>query len=120
MVERVTRHLSERIGEHAIAAHHGSLAKEQRLDAERASRPASCARWWPPHRSSSASTSAMSSWCASSELRARSRLFCSASVAPIMPSAVCPRGGCCRLSRDELVECTALLDAVRAGELDAL
>ncbi len=34
MVERVTRHLSERIGEQHIAAHHGSLAKEQRLDAE--------------------------------------------------------------------------------------
>ena len=34
MVERVTRHLSERIGEQQIAAHHGSLAKEQRLHAE--------------------------------------------------------------------------------------
>ena len=34
MVERVTRHLSERIGEDNIAAHHGSLAKELRLDAE--------------------------------------------------------------------------------------
>src|SRR6478736_1347636 len=34
MVERVTRHLSERIGPQNIAAHHGSLAKEQRLDAE--------------------------------------------------------------------------------------
>src|SRR5580658_1427896 len=34
MVERVTRHLSERIGEQYVAAHHGSLAKEQRLDAE--------------------------------------------------------------------------------------
>src|SRR4029450_3851748 len=34
MVERVTRHLAERIGESNIAAHHGSLAKERRLDAE--------------------------------------------------------------------------------------
>ena len=34
MVERVTRHLSERIGEQWVAAHHGSLAKEQRFDAE--------------------------------------------------------------------------------------
>src|SRR5260370_20274682 len=34
MAERVTRQLSERIGEHLLAAHHGSLAKEQRLDAE--------------------------------------------------------------------------------------
>src|SRR6185503_8530570 len=32
LVERVTAHLSERIGEDKVAAHHGSLAKEQRLD----------------------------------------------------------------------------------------
>ena len=34
MAERVARHLSERLGEEQVAAHHGSLAKEQRLDAE--------------------------------------------------------------------------------------
>jgi ATP-dependent Lhr-like helicase len=31
-----------------------------------------------------------------------------------------PKGRLFPLSRDDLVECTALLDAVRAGELDAL
>src|SRR5438067_2988118 len=34
MAERATRALSERIGEEHVAAHHGSLAKERRLDAE--------------------------------------------------------------------------------------
>ncbi len=34
MVERVARQLSERIGEEHVAAHHGSLSKERRLDAE--------------------------------------------------------------------------------------
>ncbi len=34
MAERVTRKLSDRLGEVRVAAHHGSLAKEQRLDAE--------------------------------------------------------------------------------------
>src|SRR6266702_1071788 len=34
MVERVTRQLSDRLGEDQVTAHHGSLAKEQRLDAE--------------------------------------------------------------------------------------
>ncbi|HYY16408.1 MAG TPA: DEAD/DEAH box helicase, partial [Gammaproteobacteria bacterium] len=34
MAERVTRHLSERIGEQHIATHHGSLAREHRLQAE--------------------------------------------------------------------------------------
>jgi ATP-dependent Lhr-like helicase len=34
MVERVTRALAERVGAGLVAAHHGSLATEQRLDAE--------------------------------------------------------------------------------------
>src|SRR6185503_11405441 len=34
LAERVARHLGERIGEENIAAHHGSLAREQRLMAE--------------------------------------------------------------------------------------
>src|SRR5205814_2838617 len=34
MAERTARHLSERLGEEAVTAHHGSLSKEIRLDAE--------------------------------------------------------------------------------------
>src|SRR6266850_777885 len=34
MAERTARHLSERLGEDAVTAHHGSLSKEIRLDAE--------------------------------------------------------------------------------------
>ena len=34
LAERVARHLGERLGDENIAAHHGSLAKEQRLAAE--------------------------------------------------------------------------------------
>ena len=34
LAERVTRQLSERLGDEHVTAHHGSLAKEQRLDAE--------------------------------------------------------------------------------------
>ena len=36
MAERVARQLSERLGEAHVTAHHGSMAKEQRLDAETA------------------------------------------------------------------------------------
>src|SRR3981189_1730329 len=36
MAERVTRQLSERIGADHVTAHHGSLAKEERLDAQEA------------------------------------------------------------------------------------
>ena len=34
MAERLARHLSERLGDDAVTAHHGSLSKEKRLDAE--------------------------------------------------------------------------------------
>ncbi|MDP9324299.1 MAG: DEAD/DEAH box helicase, partial [Acidobacteriota bacterium] len=34
MAERMARHLSERLGDDAVTAHHGSLSKETRLDAE--------------------------------------------------------------------------------------
>jgi ATP-dependent Lhr-like helicase len=34
MAERASRHLAERLGRDAVAAHHGSLAREARLDAE--------------------------------------------------------------------------------------
>ncbi len=35
MAERVSRHLADRLGEDQVAAHHGSLSKERRLEAER-------------------------------------------------------------------------------------
>src|SRR5437868_6683318 len=34
MAERVARHLADRLGEESVTAHHGSLSKEKRLDAE--------------------------------------------------------------------------------------
>ena len=34
LAERATRHLGERLGDQNVAAHHGSLAREQRLAAE--------------------------------------------------------------------------------------
>src|SRR5271166_5154664 len=34
MAERVARELSERLGEGAVTAHHGSMAKDKRLSAE--------------------------------------------------------------------------------------
>src|ERR1041384_3909594 len=34
MAERVARQLADRLGEDQVAAHHGSLSKERRLDAE--------------------------------------------------------------------------------------
>ena len=36
LAERLARHLAERIGDEAVTAHHGSLAREHRLEAEQA------------------------------------------------------------------------------------
>ena len=57
---------------------------------------------------------------ARSARRARSTPFCSAWAAPGIRWAAISKGRLFPLSRDELVECTALLDAVRRGELDRL
>ncbi len=120
MVERVTRHLSERIGAANIAAHHGSLAKEQRLDAEQRLKAGNL-------RALVATASLelgidigdVELVCQLSTPRAISTFLQRVGRANHAVGGV-PKGRLFPLSRDELVECTALLDAVRAGELDRL
>ena len=120
MVERVTRHLSERIGEENIAAHHGSLAKELRLDAEQRLKAGSL-------RALVATASLelgidigdVDLVCQLGTPRSIGTLVQRVGRANHAVSGV-PKGRLFPLSRDDLVECTALLGAVRAGELDAL
>ena len=82
--------------------------------------PATCGPWWPPPRSSSASTSGRSSWCARSAHHAPSGRSCSASAGPTTTATGRRPGRLYPTTRDELVECTALLAAVREGRLDLL
>jgi ATP-dependent Lhr-like helicase len=120
MVERVTRNLSERIGAEQVAAHHGSLAREQRLDAEQRLKAGSL-------RALVATASLelgidigdVDLVCQLGTPRSISTLVQRVGRANHAVSGV-PRGRLFPLSRDDLVECTALLDAVRARELDAL
>ena len=120
MVERVTRHLSERIGADNIAAHHGSLAKEQRFDAEQ--------RLKAGKLKVMVATASLELGidigdvelvCQLGTPRAISTFLQRVGRANHAVGGV-PRGRLFPLSRDELVECAALLDAVRAGELDRL
>jgi ATP-dependent Lhr-like helicase len=120
MAERVARHLGERLGDENVTAHHGSLARELRLSAEQ--------------RLKSGELSALVA-TASLELgidigavdlviqigstRAISTLLQRIGRSNHTVSGF-PKGRVFPLSRDELVECTALLDAVRRGELDHL
>ncbi|MFI4914307.1 MAG: DEAD/DEAH box helicase [Steroidobacterales bacterium] len=120
MVERVTRHLSERMGAANIAAHHGSLAKEQRLDAEQRLKAGSLRAL--------VATASLELGIDIGEVELVCQLSTPRSITTFLQRvgranhAVggVPKGRLFPLSRDELVECTALLDAVRAGELDRL
>ncbi len=120
MVERVTRHLSERIGEQNIAAHHGSLAKELRFDAE--------SRLKAGTLRALVATASLELGIDIGDVELVCQLGTPRSISTFLQRvgranhAVggVPKGRLLPLSRDDLVECTALLDAVRDGELDAL
>ena len=120
MAERVTRQLSERLGEDQLAAHHGSLAKEQRLDAEqrlKAGNPEGAggdrlARARHRYRRGRSGLPA--------RLAALDRDLPATRRALRACGRGTPKGRLFPLSRDELVECAALLDSVRRGELDRL
>jgi ATP-dependent helicase Lhr and Lhr-like helicase len=118
--ERVTRALSERLGADRVTAHHGSLAKEQRLDAEqRLKRGALKAL---------VATASLELGIDIGDVDLVCQLGSPRSIASFLQRvgrsghAVdgTPKGRLFPLSRDELVESAALLDSVRRGELDRL
>ena len=120
MAERATRRLSELLGEANVAAHHGSLAKEQRLDAEQ--------RLKGGKLSALVATASLELGIDIGDVDLVCQLGSPRSIASFLQRvgrsghAVdgTPKGRLFPLSRDELVECTALLDSVRRGELDRL
>jgi ATP-dependent helicase Lhr and Lhr-like helicase len=120
MVERVSRHLSERIGEQHVAAHHGSLAKEQRLDAEQRLKAGALRVL--------VATASLELGIDIGDVELVCQLGTPRSISTFVQRvgranhAVhgVPKGRLFPLSRDDLAECAALLDAVHRGELDAL
>jgi ATP-dependent Lhr-like helicase len=120
MVERVTRHLSERIGTENVAAHHGSLSREQRLDAEQRLKAGSLRAL--------VATASLELGIDIGDVELVCQLATPRSIATFLQRVGranhgvggVPKGRLFPLSRDELIECTALLGAVRAGELDRL
>ncbi|HEX4172991.1 MAG TPA: DEAD/DEAH box helicase, partial [Acetobacteraceae bacterium] len=120
MAERVARQLSERLGEHAVTAHHGSMAKEHRLSAEQ--------RLKRGELKALVATASLELGIDIGEVDLVCQLGSPRSIASFLQRvgrsghAVggTPKGRLFPLSRDDLVECTALLDCVRRGELDRL
>ena len=120
LAERVARQLSERLGEEHVTAHHGSLAKEQRLDAEQ--------RLKRGELKALVATASLELGIDIGDVDLVCQLGSPRSIASFLQRvgrsghAVggTPKGRLFPLSRDELVECAALLDSVRRGELDRL
>ncbi len=120
LAERVSRHLGERLGEENIAAHHGSLAREQRLAAEQ--------RLKAGELSALVATASLELGIDIGDVNLVCQIGSTRSIASFLQRVGrsnhtvggFPKGRIFPLSRDELVECAALLDSVRRGELDQL
>jgi ATP-dependent helicase Lhr and Lhr-like helicase len=118
--ERAARHLSERLGKEVVAAHHGSLSRELRLDAEQRLKSGQlrvlCA------------TASLELGIDIGDVELVCQLGSPRSIAALLQRVGrsghsvggTPKGRLFPQSRDDLAECVALLDAVRRGELDTL
>ncbi|MCK9800703.1 DEAD/DEAH box helicase [Pseudomonas sp. MAFF 302030] len=120
LAERLTRHLSERLGQQAVAAHHGSLAKEQRLNAEQ--------RLKRGELQVLVATASLELGIDIGEVDLVCQIGSPGSISAFLQRVGrsghqvrgTPKGRLFALTRDDLIECAALLDSVRRGELDSL
>ena len=120
MAERVARELTERLGTEAVTAHHGSMAKEHRLTAEQ--------RLKRGELRALVATASLELGIDIGDVDLVCQLGSPRSIASFLQRVGrsghrvggTPKGRLFPLSRDDLVECTALLDSVRRGELDRL
>ncbi|MEO6155662.1 MAG: DEAD/DEAH box helicase [Thermomonas sp.] len=120
MAERAARHLGELLGKEHVAAHHGSLAKELRLDAEQ--------RLKAGQLKVLVATASLELGIDIGDVDLVCQIGSPRSIAALLQRVGraghqvggVPKGRLFPTSRDELLECAALLDSVRRGELDAL
>jgi ATP-dependent Lhr-like helicase len=120
MAERVARHLTDRLGKEAVAAHHGSLAKEHRFDAEQ--------RLKRGELRVLIATASLELGIDIGDVDLVCQMGSPRAIAPFLQRVGrsghhvggMPKGRLFPASRDDLIECAALLDCVRRGELDML
>jgi ATP-dependent Lhr-like helicase len=120
LAERAARHLAERLGEDAVTSHHGSLAKEHRLDAEQRLKAGAL--------KALVATSSLELGIDVGEIDLVCQIGSPRAIAAFLQRVGrsghglgrMPKGRLFPLSRDELVECTALLAAAARGELDSM
>jgi len=120
LAERAARHLSERLGADRVAAHHGSLAREIRRDAEE--------RLKLGRLKVLVATASLELGIDIGEVDLVCQLGATRTIAAFLQRvgrsghAVggVPKGRLFPQSRDDLCDCAALLDASRRGELDRI
>ena len=120
MAERVTHHLSELLGADAVTSHHGSLSAKLRLEAEdRLKRGELKALVATASLELGIDIGSVDLVCQLGSTRSIATLLQRVGRAEHKRGGL-PKGRIFPLSRDELVECVALLRCVRRGELDRL
>jgi ATP-dependent Lhr-like helicase len=120
LAERAARHLGERLGRGHVATHHGSMSRELRLDAEQ--------RLKRGELKVLVATASLELGIDIGDVDLVCQFGSPRSIAGFLQRVGrarhhvggVPKGRLFPSSRDDLVECAALLDCVRRGELDAL
>ncbi|MCC4618795.1 DEAD/DEAH box helicase [Xanthomonas cassavae CFBP 4642] len=120
MAERAARHLGDLLGKQRVAAHHGSLSRETRLLAEQ--------RLKAGDLTVLVATASLELGLDIGDVDLVCQLGSPRSIATFLQRAGrsghkvggTPKARLFAQTRDELVECAALLDSVRRGELDTL
>jgi ATP-dependent helicase Lhr and Lhr-like helicase len=118
LCERVAHHLSERLGEDKVAAHHGSLSRETRLSAEM--------RLKAGHLSVIVATASLELGIDVGEVDLVIQLGSPRNIATFLQrvgrSGHClgaiPKGRLFAMTRDQLIECGALVRSVKQRILD--
>ncbi len=120
LAERMTHNLTERFCTEILAAHHGSISKEMRLDVEK--------RLKSGELKAIVATASLELGIDIGSVDLVCQIGSSKSIATFLQRVGrsghtvkgTPKGKIFPLSLDELVECAALLDSVKHGELDSI
>lgn len=120
LAERAAAALAERLGETAVTAHHGSLAKEHRLDAEQ--------RLKQGQLKALVATASLELGIDIGDVDLVCQLGSTHGIASFLQRVgrsghrlnATPKGRIFPLSRDDLLECTALLAAIGEDRLDRI
>src|SRR3989440_536346 len=120
LCERLAMHLSERLGAEHVTSHHGSLSREKRFEAEE--------RLKKGELQALVATASLELGIDIGSIDLVIQVGSTRSLATLLQRVgraghrlgAIPKGRVFPLSRDELIECAALLRATREGRLDRL